>query len=200
MALALALAGCPHKLTHEDAGTAQDAGNPQDLSFDGPITLDDARVRQIDPSTLPAGTTPCMQPVLATVYRIADGDTIWIRATSPVLDAKVRLIGVNAPEIAHPPDPTPAECYGDEATVCTSQLENHQVWLTFVNTCHDTYGRMLAYVHVGNGEAGFWQRQMLRRGFARVLTVGDNRMYQGVFQSDEDFANMSHAGLWAACF
>lgn len=201
LALALTLAGCPRQITRDDAGSppTPDAGPPE-LTFDGPIALDDARVAQLDPSTLPAGATPCMDPVLATVYRISDGDTIHIRATNPVLDTKVRFIGVDAPEVAHPPDPTPADCYGDDASEFTSQLLNHQVWLTFDNTCHDTYGRLLAYVHVASGDAGFWQRQLLRRGYAHVLTVGDNRRFEPVFESDEAYADMAGAGLWTACF
>lgn len=194
--LALALAGCPRQVTRDDGGhAASDAGHN---SFDGPITLDDERVSHVDPSTLPAGAAPCMAPVLARVYHIADGDTISVRSDNPVLDARVRFIGVNAPEIAHPP--APAECYGDEASAFTSQLEGHLVWLTFDSTCHDPYDRLLAYVHVGDGEADFWQRQMLRRGFARVLTVGDDRTYAPVFESDETYANMAGAGLWTACF
>jgi micrococcal nuclease len=206
LVLALALTGCPRQISRYDAGSpSSDGGSPgsdadsgDELSFEGPVALDDARVAQIDPSLLPAGTSPCRAPVLATVYHVADGDTISVRSENPVLDARVRLIGVDAPEIAHPPDQ--ADCYGDEASTFTQQLLDHQVWLTFDNTCHDPYERLLAYVHVGSGDAGFWQRQLMRRGFARVLTVGDDRTYAPVFQRDEDFASMSRVGLWGACF
>ncbi len=202
--LPLVLTGCVRvvPLPH-DAGPppSSDGGGVQlDFPLTGDIVPDDEQLARIDPSTLPAGATPCMAPALVEVYRIVDGDTFHIRSNDPVLDTKIRFIGVNSPEIAHPPATTTSDCYGDEATTFTAQLLNHKVWLTFDNTCHDPYGRLLAYVHIGNGEGGFWQRQMLRRGFAKVLTIGNNRSFEPVFQSDENDGNMSGAGLWTACF
>ena len=183
-----------------DGGTGVDASYDPSVGnlFEGPLDLDDERIRGIDPSALRAGTTPCREPILVEVYRIVDGDTFYVRGNTPVIDADVRFIGVNAPEIAH--FPAAAECYGDAATTFTTQLLGHLVWLTFDNDCFDPYDRLLAYVHVGGGDGDLWQRQMLRRGFARVLTVGANRTFSSTFRSDEDFANMSSAGLWSACF
>lgn len=197
--LAFLLVGCPRQVGM-DGGTGADASYDPSLGnlYEGPLDLDDDRVAAIDPSTLRAGATPCREPILVEVYRIVDGDTIYVRGNSPVIDADVRFIGVNAPEIAHPP--AAEECYGDEATTFTSQLEGHLVWLTFDNDCFDPYDRLLAYIHIGAGDGDFWQRQMLRRGFAHVLTVGADRTFSSTFGADEAFGNMSGAGLWSACF
>jgi endonuclease YncB( thermonuclease family) len=202
LACSAALSGCPRRI-----GIDEDAGLPEvDSGYDpvagnrftGSVILDDERVRALDGASLRAGTSPCRAPLLARVYRIVDGDTVMIRGESAVVDAPLRMTGINTPEIAHPPQP--AQCFGDQATTFTTQLLNRLVWVTFDAECFDPFDRLLGYVHVGAGEGDFWQRQLLRRGYATVLTVGGNRTYSGVFTADEQFANMSSAGLWSACF
>lgn len=198
LALSLLLAGCPRQLERDSGPPEEDSGEDPGNPFDGPIVLDDARVRGLDPTRLRAADVPCREPVLVRVYRVVDGDTIDVRGEDVVLDVPVRLIGIDTPEIAHPPEP--ADCYGDEARDFTAQLQGRLVWLTFDNTCWDGFSRLLAYVHIGAGDGDLWQRQLLRRGFATVLTVGGNRTYASVFERDEASAAMAGAGLWSACF
>jgi micrococcal nuclease len=195
--LSLLAAGCPRPVAKDDAGPRVDAFFPGN-DFESPVVFDDARVRDLDPSTLEQGPSPCREPVLARVYRITDGDTIWVRGEDVVLDVSVRMIGIDTPEIAHSGDP--ADCYGDEAQDFTAQLDGRLVWLTFDAECFDPYDRLLAYVYVGATGGDLWERQLLRRGFARVLTVGDNDSFAGTFESDEEVAVESDAGLWSACF
>src|SRR5262245_47511843 len=165
----LALVASPRR-----AGLPSDAAvdSPYDPAtgtrFTGPTSLDDQRVMAIEPSTLPAGPPPGRAPVLARVYEIADGDTFSAVGIGTVLDARIRMIGVNTPEIAHPP--AQAECYSYDASSFTEQLLDRTVWLTFDNTCLDPYDRLLAYVFIGPGPGDFWQRQLLQRGYARQLT------------------------------
>lgn len=204
--VALVLSGCPRQIGHDAGPMSPDAGQRVDSgyhpgpgnAFEGPISLDDERVRSLDPTLLRAGSSPCREPVLARVYSIADGDTFDARGEDVVLDARVRIIGVDTPEVAH--SGTPADCYGDQASAFTAQLQGRLVWLTFDNTCFDIYDRLLAYVHVGPGEGDLWERQLLRRGLATVLTVGDNRAYSSMFEADEASASSAGAGLWSACF
>lgn len=204
VACALALAGCPRRtgMTEEDGGPPPppDAGYDPATGnrFEGPLSLDDERVRRLDPAGLRAGSAPCREPILARVYRVVDGDTVWVRGESAVLDTPLRLIGVDTPEVAS--STQSAQCYGDDARIFTRLLQDRLVWLTFDADCFDPFDRLLAYVHVGAGEGDIWQRQLLRRGFGRVLTIGGNRTYSGVFTADQDFANMSGVGLWSACF
>ena len=198
------LGGCPRPVDRPDGGT--DAGLV-DASYDpsvgnryaGPVVLDDDRVENLDPSTLRTGSSPCREPLLGRVYHVADGDTISVSGQSEIVDLPgVRLIGVDTPEIAHMGNP--ADCYGDEAAAFTQQLMGRLVWLTFDNTCLDRFDRTLAYVHVGAGAGDMWQRQLLRRGFAREFAVGDNRAFESVFVSDASIASAENLGLWAACF
>lgn len=170
--------------------------------YDGPLLLDDERLAAIDGNGLRAGASQCHAPVRGRVYRVVDGDTFHFTAADGSLDATVRIIGIDTPEIAHPDamPPTAADCYGDEARAFTMQLLDHQVWLTFDNDCYDPYDRLLAYVHIGAGAGDFFERQLLRRGLARVLTVGSNRQYASLFRDDESAAMTANAGLWSACF
>ncbi len=185
-----------------DAGTPAGDGGGYDPvlgnGFEGPLLLDDARVAGIDGTALRAGASMCRAPIRGRVYRVIDGDTFGFTAADGSLDATVRMIGVDTPEIAHPPEPE--ECYGDEARAFTNQLFDRQVWLTFDNDCYDDFDRLLAYVHIGAGSGDFFQRQLLRRGFARVLTIGSDRTYAGLFEEDESAAMRADAGLWSACF
>ncbi len=141
---------------------------------DDPLVLDDIHVTSIDPSSIPNRVaSPCQEPELVTVTRIIDGDTVFVNG--PSIADRVRLIGINAPEIAHPP--MPAECYGDEATVFTSALQSRQVWLTFDVECRDMYGRLLAYIWVGDGPQDLWSRQLAHRGYARAFPFDPNTAY-----------------------
>jgi micrococcal nuclease len=198
VACALVLApACVHTppLVATDAG-ADDAATVPDFTT-GPFFDDDATMA-IDGASLGAGTSQCRPPLLARVTRVVDGDTVHVAGVSEAIaDLDIRFIGVNAPEIAHPP--APAECYGDAATVFTQQLGGHLVWLTFDADCLDLYGRTLAYVHYGAHENEMWQRQMLRRGFARTLAIAPNTSFATRFTDDETAAQTEQVGLWSSC-
>jgi micrococcal nuclease len=199
---ALLLDACPRQSTEDDAGGGDvDAGYDPAVGnlFTGDILLDDARVMSVDPATLRAGGTPCRAPLLARVTRVVDGDTMHVTGISETLpDADIRFIGVNAPEIAHMAgDPT--DCYGDEATLFTHQLNGHLVWLTFDEGCLDPYSRLLAYVFIGPGDGDMWQRQLVRRGFAHAVEFPPNLMYAGVLDADMAIAESEGVGLWSAC-
>lgn len=193
------LSGCPHQATHHDAGTPPVDAGPPDPAFTGTPVIDDTATMALDPGALPVGATECRAPLLARVTRDVDGDTIHVDGISEATgDLTIRFIGVDAPEIAHGAG-TVADCYGDEATVFTSQLVGHLVWLTFDGDCLDAYGRTLAYVTYGAGPEQSWERQMLRRGFARTLSISPNTTYRTLFEGDELYAQAEGTGLWTAC-
>jgi micrococcal nuclease len=188
------LAGCRRDTGAVCSGYDPARGNCYDTSLD----LDDARVMALDGAALPAGASPCHAPVLARITNVRDGDTLDVIGVSdPSFEGGVRLIGVNAPEIAHPPEV--AECFGNEAQVFTQQLDERLVWLTFDGGCFDPYDRWLAYVHVGSGTGDLWQRQLLRRGFARTLAIPPNESFAASFEEDASAAAAGARGLWSAC-
>lgn len=190
----LLLAGCRRDTGAVCTGYDPVRGNCYDTSLD----LDDARVMALDGAALPAGPGACRAPVLVRVTNVRDGDTLDVIGVSdPSFMGGVRLIGVDAPEIAHPPEP--ADCFGNEAQVFTQQLDERLVWLTFDGGCFDPYDRWLAYVHVGSGTGDLWQRQLLRRGFARTLTIPPNDAFAGSLGEDAVAAELASRGLWSAC-
>lgn len=205
--LAVFLVGCPRPVNRDaglmdaggvDAGMLdRDAGELPSNEFMGPLEFNDDALALVDPSTLSAGSSPCREPVLARVEYVVDGDTFRAAGQNTAFNNLVRLTGVDTPEVAH--DGMPEECYGPEAEAFTEQLEGRLVWLTFDNECLDSFGRSLAYVHIAPDEQGFWERQLLRRGFARVLTIGGNRRFRSTFEDDADYARSIDAGLWGEC-
>lgn len=166
----------------------------QPSPFEGSFIFDDAGIAAVDPATLRAGDAPCRAPVLVSVDWVNDGDTIEV---SGPLEGSVRLIGIDTPELGH--NGEPSDCYGPEAFELTRQLRGHNVWLTFDAECADRYGRHLAYVHLGAGSADLWQRQLLRRGLARVYTVRGNDSWAELFTHDSALAAAEGVGLWTAC-
>lgn len=166
--------------------------------WDGPLDFNDAQVQGIDPADLPSGIRPCRAPSLVRVDYVIDGDTLEVTEVDGGADERVRVIGVDTPEVAHGGVGT-AECYGEEAAAFTTQLAGHLVWLTYDSECRDEYDRLLAYVVTGTGKNDWLERQLLRRGLARAYPYGGNRTFQHLFDADEKQAIASGLGLWGAC-
>lgn len=153
-------------------------------------------IYDMDPDDLPQGEDPCRAPVVVEVTEVVDGDTFYGRG--PAGSEKVRIIGVDTPEIGYGDDPP--DCYGPEAqTYAREALEGRRVWLTFDGDCEDDYGRTLAYVITGEGDGGFFERGLLRGGYAETMTFYATSTYADTFYEDEDAAREAEAGLWGAC-
>jgi len=101
------------------------------------------------------------------VVRVIDGDTLDLRVRdgdSPV--TRVRLWGIDTPEIAKPQNDRPAEPWADEATAMTRELTEGQS-VTLRLQRHRTrgrFGRLLAYVVLPDGQE--LNGQLLQAGLA----------------------------------
>jgi micrococcal nuclease len=131
-------------------------------------------------------------PVLeGTVVRIVDGDTIHVRLADRI--EKVRYIGVNTPELHHPT--RREEPGGREARdVNRGLVEGRRVRLEVDVQSRDRYGRLLAYVWVG---AVMINAELVRLGFAQVMTVPPNVRHQALFVKLQRDARAARRGLWA---
>lgn len=139
-----------------------------------------------DSKTTAASTT-------ARVIRAIDGDTIAVSIGGRTED--VRYIGVDTPESVKPG--TPVECYALDASHFNEHLvEGHAVRLDFDAEQRDVYGRLLAYVHLGDT---FVNAELVQRGFATTLTIPPNDRYAGLLGRLEDQAAAAGRGLWSAC-
>ena len=150
----------------------------------------------IDEDSLPAGQHPCREPVKGVVDEIIDGDTIKVKTGRGV--ERVRLIGIDAPEVDHSgPDD---DCYGEETkNYLDDILSDKTVWLTFDSECEDDYDRSLAYVHRGVESDEFIQRLLLMGGWASTLSIHPNVPFRSLFSQDQVDAQDADAGMWGDC-
>ncbi|MEN9786434.1 MAG: hypothetical protein RLZZ299_1698 [Pseudomonadota bacterium] len=193
LGLLLPLVACTAPAQTDDSAQA---APPVDTAAEA-LAADDAAIRALDPASLPAGAAPCAPVELVRVVRAVDGDTIYVAPDGGRTTRKVRLIGVDTPEIAHD---DPAECWGDEAWAYTEQaLEGRLAWLTYDAECVDRYDRVLAYVHRGTGEDGFYNRRLIREGQATALAVRPNTTFEAMLDADERAARGADRGLWGGC-
>src|SRR5215831_5176098 len=127
-----------------------------------------------------------------TVVRVVDGDTIYVQLADRV--EKIRYIGVDAPELHHPLKGE--EPGGREATAVNRRLvAGRHVRLELDVRTRDRYGRLLAYVWVGDTMIN---AELVRRGYAQVMTVPPNVKYQEMFVTLQRQARDAHRGLWHA--
>lgn len=138
------------------------------------------------------------------VISVSDGDTLVVM--SNVGPRKVRLIGVDAPEVGQPGPG--AAAFGAMATEFLASLlpADRLVWLELDLGLEDIYGRLLAYAYVADPH-GDWRlgdvpvRQLnlalAEAGWAWVMTVQPNVRYQDLYQQAVDAAQADGLGMWS---
>ena len=138
----------------------------------------------------------------ATVDHIVDGDTIDVVVDG--VEERVRLIGIDTPEIAHAasgsrPEQV-AECFGDEAKSYTASLlaVGAPVRLERDVVARDDYGRLLAYVYRAS-DGVLVNYEIIRHGYAQPLTIPPNVAFSDVMVDAARQAEHDDTGLWSAC-
>ncbi|REK58515.1 MAG: nuclease [Thermobacillus sp.] len=122
----------------------------------------------------------------AVVERVVDGDTFVIREGS-----RVRLIGVNTPEITGS-----AEFYGEEAAAYTKRmLTGKTVWMFKDVSETDRYSRLLRFVFIP-GDALMFNERLVREGYANAATYPPDVSLADRFREAEREARSEGAGLW----
>jgi micrococcal nuclease len=110
---------------------------------------------------------------------------------------RVRLIGLNTPEVVDPN--RPAQCFGKEASDHAHKLlDNQQVALVTdpVAGDRDKFGRLLRYVYRTDGL--FIQEDMILRGFGFEYTYRNQKYARrSDLQSAQNIAKRSAEGLWS---
>jgi micrococcal nuclease len=121
-----------------------------------------------------------------------DGDTIHVQCGARL--EKIRYIGIDAPEIHHPS--RGAEPGGREAAALNRCLVGgRHVRLELDVRARDQYGRLLAYVWAADMMVN---AELVRLGYAQVMTVPPNVRYQALFLKLQREARAAGRGLWAA--
>ncbi|MGH9165163.1 MAG: thermonuclease family protein [Acidimicrobiales bacterium] len=128
-----------------------------------------------------------------TVERVVDGDTIVVSGGE-----RVRLIGVDTPETKDPR--RPVGCFGQQASDFTASLlpEGARVRLVGDAEPRDRYDRLLAYAY-RLPDGLFVNAELVRQGYAQVLTIAPNVAHSAEFVDLAAEARTAGRGLWRAC-
>lgn len=148
----------------------------------------------------PASSPAVGALVRATVIGISDGDTIRVRLDDGTVE-RVRYVGIDAPEIAHPEDGIAAECYGAEATAADADLVAGKVVLLERDVSdRDRFGRLLRHVWLPTGATRVLvAEELVRGGMAFAHTYRPDTSRDAELAAAEADARAAGRGLWGAC-
>ncbi len=138
---------------------------------------------------------------------VIDGDTVVLTD-----QRHVRLIGINAPELAHRchPDthapmqekgctPTREEPLAQEARRrLQSLVAKKSVTLVGGEDDHDHYGRLLAHLRLADGSDP--EEVLLQQGLASVIAIPPNLDRLARYQAIEAEARTARRGLWGVAY
>jgi len=135
---------------------------------------------------IPENTIP------ATVDRVVDGDTL--KVTLEEREETIRLLLVDTPETKHPSKPV--QPFGPEASdFAKDRLEGEKVGIEIDVSERDKYGRLLAYVWIGDQ---MFNEMLLEEGLARVAYIYQpNVKYVDQFQKIQRQAQEEGKGIWS---
>jgi endonuclease YncB( thermonuclease family) len=128
-----------------------------------------------------------------TVKYVHDGDTINLSD-----GRKLRLIGINTPELAR--DRRPAEPYAEEAKrrVMHYVPRHSRVEIIYGRERHDRYGRLLVHVILPDGRN--LNRLLLHEGLAQAIVMPPNTRLLECYLDEERSARARHQGLWQLAY
>ncbi|WP_290582951.1 thermonuclease family protein [Ketobacter sp.] len=122
------------------------------------------------------------------VKDVFDGDTVRL-----VDGRKVRLVGINTPEVAH--GGKPAEPLGDDARVqLQSMLKQQPIRLLVGKDSHDHYGRVLGHLFDGQGNSII--AGLLQQGAGFQVAIVPNLRYVDCYQAAQQQAREARLGVW----
>lgn len=164
------------------------------------------------PSIKHLNALPQKQPTPAKVLAVIDGDTLVVEINKTM--QRLRLIGIDTPETkpnrratiqAQQQNLDRTEIYklGERAASFTRQLlpRNTDVVVERDVTKRDRYGRLLGYVwrreFKSAGQSIMINEEIVRAGYANVLTIPPNIKYQERFLKAFKDARLHRRGLWS---
>src|SRR5690606_30957160 len=125
----------------------------------------------------------------ARVAQVTDGDTLRL-----VDGRRVRVLGINAPELARPGQA--GQAFAEQARDAARQFlpKNAQVHLMYDREQKDRYGRLLA--HVYNHKRQSLSAMLLSRGMAFQVVVPPNLHDAECLARQEMRARTNALGIW----
>lgn len=132
------------------------------------------------------------------VVLVIDGDTFTATDTAGEDLGRLRVLGVDAPEMARDDDQA-GECHAIEATEAAERmLKDATVTITHDPTQgkRDRYGRSLVYVDVAGHD---FARDMLDQGNAALYQESTTLDRYDTYRDSERAAQEEALGLWGNC-
>lgn len=128
----------------------------------------------------------------AEVLSVTDGDTFKARFDDGSVE-KVRLLLIDTPETKRAG--TPVQPFGPEASDYLSELLTGQtVKLEPDVSERDQYGRILAYVYLGDEMVN---EMLIAEGLARVAVYPPDTKYEDQLRAIESEAKAAKLGIWS---
>lgn len=120
--------------------------------------------------------------------QVLDGDTVLLED-----GRKVRLLGIDAPELEK--EGKPAEFLAHKAKAALKELaQGKKVRLEYDELKYDRYGRTLAHLFLPDGT--HLNRELVRRGLARVYVIPPNLRYRSELLAAQREALQGERGIW----
>lgn len=116
------------------------------------------------------------------VSRVVDGDTVWVQIGTHEKPLKVRLQGIDAPEICQPGG-------GQAQRALKNRILGQTVTVT--SSALDEYGRTVGTLHMQGEDVARW---IVSNGYAWVYSF---RQKKGPYASEFAAAQMTQRGLFA---
>lgn len=144
-------------------------------------------------------------PEIITIQKVIDGDTLKVRFKGKT--EKIRLIGIDTPEM-QVNDKAQRDARRSKTDISTL-LKQGKASRRFVRTMikrgdriivvfdvqkRDRYGRLLGYVYLSDGR--MLNEEIIRAGYASLLSIPPNIKYQKRFQRVYMEARKNKRGLW----
>lgn len=127
------------------------------------------------------GITGNFYTVERLVVEVIDGDTIKIETGE-----KVRLVGINSPEIGE-------YLYEESKKFLEREIKGKRVRLFWDDKKEDIYGRRLAFVFLGNENINV---KIVRNGLAHTYEVNKIKKYSNELIEAERYARENGLGIW----
>ncbi|MEV5003874.1 thermonuclease family protein [Nocardioides sp. LML1-1-1.1] len=136
------------------------------------------------------------------VTAVVDVDTLRVETLDGRQLGRVRLLGIDAPEVVHPPEP--AECYAAAATNLLERLapvgSTVELVTDTAQPSRDRYDRLLRYVdHDDGGHRIDVARELLASGAARRYEADQALAREESYSVATDDAQAAGRGLWGNC-
>lgn len=133
---------------------------------------------------VPACAGSARRIVSGVVTRVVDGDTLWVKTATAAKPVKVRIVGIDAPEICQ------AGGRASREALVRRLLGQLVTLSTSTSSIHDDYGRLLAKINLRGEDVGHW---MVVNGHAWSYTYRRNL---GPYAAEQSQAEAGRRGFF----